>query len=493
MFTTLRSRLIASYVLIIVTCLAVTGIVLAALLIPQVSRLTYLRLAEQGLSITLRVISLRGQGLTPGQIVDTLEQRGGTDGNSVLIVTGEGTVLASTEDDWVGRELDISLKPAERSAFLRPYAQGALRTRQGLFYYVALPTSLRVRAQSEAESETWYVVLLSQPRRMLASLLADISIGVVATGVVALLVSTGVAFLIARSIAKPLRRITTATEEISRGNYEEQLDITSPEEIHRLATSFNAMAREVEASRQAQRDFVANVSHDLKTPLTSIQGFSQAILDGTAASEDSRLRAAQVIHEEVDRMTRLVDDLLDLARIEAGQVVMAREPVALPSLLRDCAEKMALRAQQADVRLEVHSEGELVVAGDRDRLAQVVSNLLDNALKHTPSGGRITLTARPLVVETVKRGEPPVSLAEIAVSDTGEGIPPEDLSRIFERFYRGDKSRGKSGRGAGLGLAIVREIVQAHGGKIGAESVLGLGTRITLTLPSLSTRSTDDA
>jgi two-component system OmpR family sensor kinase len=493
MFTTLRSRLIGSYVLIIVTCLAITGIVLAALLIPQVSRLTYLRLAEQGLSITLRVISLRGQGLAPARIVDTLQQRGGIDGNFVLIVTGDGRVLASTEDEWMGRELNVSLQPSERTALLRPYTQGTLRTRQGLFYYVALPTSLRVRAQSEAESETWYVVLLSQPRRMLTSLLADISIGVVATGVVALLVSTGVAFLVARSIAKPLKRITTATEEIARGNYEGQLDITSPEEIHRLATSFNAMAREVEASRQAQRDFVANVSHDLKTPLTSIQGFSQAILDGTAASEDSRLRAAQVIHEEADRMTHLVDDLLDLAQIEAGQVVMAREPVALPFLLRDCAEKMALRAQQADVRLEVHSEGELVVSGDRDRLAQVVSNLIDNALKHTPAGGRITLTARPLVVEPAKRGEPPVSKAEIAISDTGEGIPPEDLSRIFERFYRGDKSRGKSGRGAGLGLAIVREIVQAHGGEIRAESVLGLGTRITLTLPSLSTRSTDDA
>jgi two-component system OmpR family sensor kinase len=493
MFTTLRSRLIGSYVLIIVTCLAITGIVLAALLIPQVSRLTYLRLAEQGLSITLRVISLRGQGLTPGRIIDTLQQRGGIDGNFVLIVTGDGRVLASTEDEWMGRELNVSLQPSERTALLRPYTQGTLRTRQGLFYYVALPTSLRVRAQSEAESETWYVVLLSQPRRMLTSLLADISIGVVATGVVALLVSTGVAFLVARSIAKPLKRITTATEEIARGNYEGQLDITSPEEIHRLATSFNAMAREVEASRQAQRDFVANVSHDLKTPLTSIQGFSQAILDGTAASEDSRLRAAQVIHEEADRMTHLVDDLLDLAQIEAGQVVMAREPVALPFLLRDCAEKMALRAQQADVRLEVRSEGELVVSGDRDRLTQVISNLIDNALKHTPAGGRITLTARPLVVEPAKRGEPPVSKAEIAISDTGEGIPPEDLSRIFERFYRGDKSRGKSGRGAGLGLAIVREIVQAHGGEIRAESVLGLGTRITLTLPSLSTRSTDDA
>jgi two-component system OmpR family sensor kinase len=484
MFTTLRSRLIGSYVLIIATCLAVTGSVLAALLIPQVSRLTYLRLAEQGLPVALRVISLRGQGLTPARIIDTLEQRSATEGSSILIVSGEGAVLASTEEGWLGRELDISLQPVDRSALLRPYAQGTLRTREGLFYYVALPTAVRALAQPEVEADAWYVVLLSQPRRMLASLLADISVGVLATGLVALLVSAGVAFLIARSIAKPLRRITTATEEIARGHYEEQLEITSPEEIGRLATSFNAMAREVEASRQAQRDFVANVSHDLKTPLTSIQGFSQAILDGTAASEDSRLRAAQVIHEEADRMTRLVNDLLDLAQIEAGQVVMAREAVAIPSLLRDCAEKMALRAQQGDVQLEVHSEGELVIAGDRDRLAQVINNLLDNALKHTPAGGRVTLTARPVPAQAVKRGEPPASLVEIAISDTGEGIPPEDLSRIFERFYRGDKSRGKGSKGAGLGLAIAREIVQAHGGQIKAESLVGLGTRFTITLPS---------
>jgi len=271
---------------------------------------------------------------------------------------------------------------------------------------------------------------------------------------------------------------------ITRGNYEEQLDITSPEEMRRLATSFNAMAREVKVSRQAQRDFVANVSHDLKTPLTSIQGFSQAILDGTASNEDSQQRAAQVIHEEADRMAHLVDSLLDLARIEAGQVVMAREPVQVTTLLRECAEKIAPRAEQAGVRLEVATEGDPVVAGDRDRLAQVISNLLDNALKHTPSGGLVTLAAKSLTQQPGKRGEQPHPNIEITVSDTGEGIPAEDLSRIFERFYRGDKSRGKGGRGAGLGLAIAREIIHAHGGQIRAESVLGLGTRFTVTLPS---------
>jgi signal transduction histidine kinase len=483
MFATLRSRLIASYVLVIVTCLAVTGVVLTALLVPQVSRLTYLRLAEQGLPIALRVINLRGQGLTAARIIDTLEQRVGTEGSPILIVDGEGLVLASTEDGWVGREINLSLQTTDGRALFGTYVRGRLTTSQGLFYYVALPASLRPAAGSESAPGTWYVVLLSQPRQMLASLLAEISIGVFATGAVALLVSVGVAFLIARSVAKPLQRITIATEEIARGDYEEELQITSPEEIARLATSFNAMAHEVQASRQAQRDLVANVSHDLKTPLTSIQGFAQAILDGTAADQGSRRRSAQIIHEEADRMARLVNDLLDLARIEAGQVVMDRQPVEIPALLQDCAEKARLQAQEAQVALQVNSEADLVVTGDRDRLAQVLGNLLDNALKHTPPGGSISLAARSVVAAPARPREQPPGLVEISVTDTGEGIPPEDLSRIFERFYRGDKSRTHTGKGSGLGLAIAQEIVRAHGGQIRAESVVGLGTKFTITLP----------
>ena len=482
MLSTLRSRLIWSYVLIIVVCLAVTGVVLALLLVPQVTRLTYLRLAEKGLPTALRVLSLQGQGLTAGEIVDTLDRRAAADGTRMLIVTSDGNVLADSEDRWLDRVVDLSI-PQEDPQATRVYSQGRLMTREGLFYYVAVPTSLRPRGQTSRDSATWYVVLLSQPRQVIASLAADLSLGFFATGVVALLTSVGVAFLVARSIAKPLQRITNATEEIARGNYEEQLQITSPEEIHRLATSFNAMAREVKASRQAQRDFVANVSHDLKTPLTSIQGFSQAILDGAAADQESRSRAAQVIHEEAARMARLVDNLLDLARLEAGQIAMAQELVDLSSLLRDCADKMALRAQQADVSLEIEANGGLAVTGDRDRLDQVVSNLLDNSLKHTQPGGRITLAARPAVEEAGKHAREAAPFAEITVSDTGEGIPPEDLSRIFERFYRGDKSRARTGKGAGLGLAIAREIVLAHGGQIRAESVVGLGTKFTITLP----------
>ncbi len=300
MLTSLRSRLIGSYILIIVICLAATGIALTLLLVPQVVRFTYLRLADKSLPTALHVRSLRTRGLTPEDIITTLKEQASTQGTRILIVTHEGRVLADTEDRWAGQQIGVSLQSNE-SQRRRLYIQGRLLTKEGLFFYVATSTGPLLREERE-ETSLWYVVLLSPPSRMIASTLRELSVGFILTAVVALLVSIGVAFLIARSVARPLQRITTATDEMARGDYEGQLNITSPEEVRRLANSFNVMAQKVRASRQAQRDFVANVSHDLKTPLTSIQGFSQACLDGAAGDEASRRRAAQVIHEEADRI-----------------------------------------------------------------------------------------------------------------------------------------------------------------------------------------------
>ena len=214
------------------------------------------------------------------------------------------------------------------------------------------------------------------------------------------------------------------------------------------------MAEQVRASQQSQRDFLANVSHDLKTPLTSIQGFAQAITDGAAGDAESVRRSAGVIQDEAQRMSRMVSELLDLARIESGQIVMRREPVHLNAVLRDCVDKLALRAQQTGVKLNAQVPDDLpVVLGDGDRLAQVFTNLLDNALKHTPEGGKVTLAARSLSGSSiVRRGKTWPAGVEVSVSDTGSGIPPEDLGRIFERFYQVDKSRPARQRpGAGAG------------------------------------------
>lgn len=482
--------MIASYILIIVTCLAITGLLLTLLLIRQVARLTYLGLADKSLPTALHVRSLRARGLTPDEIMTTLQEQAATQGTRILIVTPQGRVLADSEGRWPGRELDLP-SPGDGQEVHNLYVQGRLVTGEGLLLYVAVPTGALPGERGGEESSMWYVVLLAPPRQVLARYAGEITAGFILTGVVALLLSIAIALLIARSMARPLQRITSATEQIARGNYDEQLQITSPEEVRRLATSFNVMAREVKASRQAQRDFVANVSHDLKTPLTSIRGFSQAILDGAADDEESGRRAAQIIHEEAGRMALLVDDLLELARMDAGQVVMAQEPVPVSELLQECVEKMSLRAREPEVALELETSGDLILQGDRGCLARVLNNLLDNALKHTPPGGRILIAARPVEEDLQKRGEAPTTLAEISVADTGVGIPPEELSRIFERFYRGDKSRTKEGRGAGLGLAIAKEIIAAQDGQIRAESVEGLGTKFTITLPLWSNGTSD--
>jgi len=290
------------------------------------------------------------------------------------------------------------------------------------------------------------------------------------------------ALLIARSIAKPLQHMTAATEEIACGNYDQTLDITSPDEVGRLAASFNAMVHEVKASRQAQRAFVANVSHELKTPLTSIQGFSQAILDGTADDEVSRHRAVEIISSEANCMSRLVDELLDLARIESGQIKVLREPMDLAAVLEACVEKFALQAREGNVELVLGIAIVPLVTGDKDRLAQVFTNLLTNPLKHTPPAGKVTIKAQEVKKKTRKKAAPG-STVEIPVTDTGTGIAAEDLKHVFERFYQVDKSRAGKDRGTGIGLTIARQITEAHKGIISVESVKELGTKFTVALP----------
>jgi signal transduction histidine kinase len=179
-----------------------------------------------------------------------------------------------------------------------------------------------------------------------------------------------------------------------------------------------------------------------------------------------------------------VNELLDLAKLDAGQIVMAREPVDMGQLLRGCVEKLTPQAGKGGVELRLDLGALPPLTGDNDWLAQVFTNLIDNALKHTSQGGRVTVAAREVIGQPSCKGEKAVPRIEVSVADTGSGIPPEDLSRIFERFYQVDKSRHRKDKGAGLGLAIAKEIVQAHGGQIKAESVVGVGTKFTVTLPA---------
>ena len=471
MFRSLNSRLLLSYVAIILVCLAVVGLGLLVFVrasSPVWTRDAYTEL-ETAARVTVQAFRQAGPLETlPAErlrmALDQATEEASEYGVRTLLLDAQRTIRFDSEREWEGERL--KLNEAVRAPALPGRTQGTFsvpggrRVDQWIFSGRDLPRGL--------------TILFVSPRpRLLGWFAENLLRPLLQAGAVALVLSILLALLVSRSVTAPLRRVAGAAEGIARGETSTRAPVSGPKEVRALARTFNTMADQVEAARQSQRDFVANVSHELKTPLTSIQGFSQALLDGTASTPEATARAVRVIHQEAERMRRMVDELLILARFDAGQMMMAHDPVELDPLLRGCVDKLSLQAQGAQVELELNLPDRMFVAGDTDRLSQVFANLLDNAIAHTPAGGKVSIAAR-----RVDDGH----AIETTVTDTGPGIPADELPRIFERFYQVDKVRQRS-RGAGLGLAITKEIVESHGGSITAESLVGLGTRFTVYLP----------
>lgn len=481
MFSGIHSRLIASYVVVILVALAVAFGALLLVTRPLQSRVTQTVLRRQVSLIGPPLDQALRRGVPVGEILARVQQRE-IRTNRLLIVTPAGEVLADSAGRWLGQRVSPVAGQGGR-----PPPDGELQGPEGdSWLYASTPL--------ESAGQPLLLLAVARTPRTYGSLVADLGLGFLTAGAIALFLSIVLAALIARSVAAPLQHIARTAESVANGEYGQRAPDEGPDEVRRVARSFNLMIERLQAGQQAMRDFVSNVSHDLKTPLTSIQGFAQALLEGATSDEAARRRAAGIIFDESSRMVRMVEDLLDLARIDSGEIVMARTPLDLASLLGLTVDKLGPQAAQQQVTL-VRQWGQLSpVVGDGDRLAQVFTNLLDNAIKHTPPGGQVTVSSRivpgparrpvqrPVTGEASTAVSRRASFAEISVADTGAGIPAEDLPRIFERFYQVDKSR-RRGRGTGLGLVIVREIVEAHGGYVRAESVEGVGSKFTVGLP----------
>ena len=347
------------------------------------------------------------------------------------------------------------------------------------------------RLVSDAEGAGWLAVVrrlpngnllvaaTPRPRISVLSVLADEFLPpIILGGLMALVLALILAYWMARWVAAPLQNLLDAAARLPEHG-PQPLQLRGPREVQELLKAFNQMAQRMQASQKSQKSFVANVSHELKTPLTSIQGFAQALLDGAADTPEAQRTAAQVIYDESARMHRMVLDLLDLARLDAGMLEIQRHEVELAALLRAVVARFAPQAEQAQIQLRLAAPDLPAIPGDGDRLAQVFTNLVENAIKFTPPGGEIRLQARPT-------GE----WVEVLVQDNGSGIAPERLPHIFERFYQADPARpGGARHGSGLGLAIADEIVRAHGGKIRAQSALGRGSLFIVSLPRARDRS----
>ncbi|HWI53923.1 MAG TPA: phosphate regulon sensor histidine kinase PhoR [Symbiobacteriaceae bacterium] len=278
-----------------------------------------------------------------------------------------------------------------------------------------------------------------------------------------------------QALEKVLRSGEVAMLEIRRARPEEQVleaRLASFGQDRGVLVVFQDITR-ARKLEQMRTEFVSNVTHELRTPLTSIRGFAETLLEGALEDPEAARHFLEIIKRESEHLGRLIEDILDLSRIEGGKWKIKREPVLLHELAEETAGRLASKAESLGVDLRLNVPADLpVIQGDSGRLAQVLLNLVDNALKYTPAGGSVTVSAENLG-----------TMVRVKVVDTGTGIPRVDLPRIFERFYRVDKARSRATGGTGLGLSIVKHIVEAHGGLVGVDSDLGRGATFFFTLP----------
>ena len=299
---------------------------------------------------------------------------------------------------------------------------------------------------------------------------------------VGVVLSTAMVSYLSWSISRPLQKIERTAAEIGRGNYAERVRVNVADEIGDLAKTINTLAEKLERVEQERRrldmirnDFLANVSHELRTPLTAIQGFLEALQDGLVEEEEARQRYYAVMYAETVQVNRLVDDLMDLMKLENNEITLSKHPVDAAELIRRVAATFEQEAAEKGLAIEVQVQSGLdKLYADRDRVAQILKNLVKNAVKFTDEG-----TVR---IAANQEGD----WIRLTVADTGIGIAAEDLDRVWERFFKVDRGRSKKNKGTGLGLAIVKELVERHDGSITVESEPGQGSVFTVWLPTVA-------
>jgi signal transduction histidine kinase len=292
--------------------------------------------------------------------------------------------------------------------------------------------------------------------------------------------ATALGYFLSSTITDRIELLKQAAEKLAKGALETRVPVSGRDEVASLATTFNQMAAQIQTADLKQRelerlrtDLIAWVGHDLQTPLASIRAILEALADGVVDDTETIQRYLATAQRDVRSLSMLIDDLFQMAQLDAGGLPLDRASSSLADLISDTLESFSELAARRGVTLEGGLESDVdPVFMDTQRIGRVLNNLISNAVRHTPSGGRVEVRARRLSAGV-----------QVTISDTGEGIYPEDLPHVFERFYRGEKSRSRLTGGAGLGLAIARGIVQAHGGQIHAESQPEQGTRFIFTLP----------
>jgi len=385
-------------------------------------------------------------------------------GQRIILTDSSGVVLADSQGELLGQQYH----PDTPSMRLPPPSEGELFGQQ---YHPDTP-GMRLPPPSEGSSiGTLYIspepsTVFPSPQSLAQAISRFLLWGALMAAAVALLLT----FFLSRRISAPVKTLTLAARQLGHGNLSQRVKSKEKGEVGELAQAFNAMAENLERGEQLRRNMIADIAHELRTPLSDLKGYLEAIHDGMVKPSPDVIRS---LDEEANLLSRLIDDLQELSLAEAGELKLDCQ---MEDIIRLLKQTVAVRKSQASAK------GVLVSADlpkklplvniDSRRIGQVLLNLIDNAITHTPRGGVLTVAARQLD-----------DWLEVSVEDTGEGIPAEDLPDVFERFYRVDKSRARATGGTGLGLAIAKYFVEAHNGKINVQSEPGKGSRFTFTIP----------
>ncbi|QSO52852.1 HAMP domain-containing protein [Alicyclobacillus curvatus] len=409
-----------------------------------------------------------------GQQYANMSAMGGTMMMQMLCVSADvTTVMVDRSGSIIASSPSLHLSnpnTSDKSVMQRALAgQDALHGGNSAFFG---GTGIVAAVPIHSQGQVTGAVVLFRSEKTVVSAFDHVKWLLFVAGLGGILVSLGLTVILSKRIATPLQQMSKVAKEMTKGNYKAEVSVTGQDEVAQLGEAINGLAANLNHLDTSRKAFLADVAHELRTPMSYIRGYSQVLDEGLFETEDEERKYIRIIHDEAKRLESLVNDLFVLAQGDAQMLAMDRQSIEVSELISSVAERMRKKAEDKGIDIKVFSSDNLVLCADGARLEQVLVNLVDNAIRYTPAQGHIELRLR-------KVG----NFAEIAVSDTGVGIPKSDLPHIWERMYRVEKSRSRERGGTGLGLAIVKQIVEAHGGTVDAQSEENRGTTITVRIP----------
>lgn len=370
-------------------------------------------------------------------------------GQRIILADANGVVVADSGNDYVGNQYDPTWLGRD---------QQVLNIRDGDNTLGILYIGPELVSQTAPAS--------------IQTLSSSINLFLLWGGILALVTALIVTLFLSRRISAPVHALTLTAEKLGKGDFSQRVNFESKDEVGKLVRTFNSMADDLMRAKQLREDLVADVAHELRTPVADVRAYVEAIQDGLLEPSKSNLNS---IYEDILLLSRLINDLQVLAQADANELNLSFQPEDIAAVINGVTTSVQPRVTDKGITLTVELPTKLpLLKIDAQRITQVLRNLLDNAIAHTPSGGEIIVTAFDNK-----------EYMEVAVSDTGEGIPEKDLPNIFERLYRVDRSRARATGGSGLGLTIAKRLVEAHGGKIVAQSEIEKGSRFIFTIPKL--------